>query len=203
MRIKAVRALTALACGLLERCTTMSGKAGHMNGFGKGKGASSSGGSHAPAIEMQSYVHDRPGHDGGRGTIENWAGTATYDRNAHDLTVHTVIADRRGGGTFLMGQIAREAKALDKPFVRTTLTAPPAYGFYRNLGMLPSRESAQFAQQDLEQRAPEGLSFPVGTVGAPGRLNQDALNLFERRIKTARLQWEAPTDVVLKRSGND
>lgn len=175
-----------------------------MSWFGKStpsKPSGSSGGSAGREIEMQTFRHDRPGHDGGRGTIENWAGTATYDRNAHDLTVHTVMADRRGGGTFLMGQMANEAKTLGKPFVRTTLTAPTAYGFYRNMGMLPSRESAQRAQDDLDRRKPEGLSFPMGAIGNPGRLNEESLGLFERRFKTARLQWEAPTDVVLKRSG--
>lgn len=88
-------------------------------------------------VERQTYRHDRPGVDGGgRGKIETPQGCASYDRNAHDLTVHGIVAAKPGGGAFLMQQIAEDAEQMGKPFVRTTMTALSAFGFYHGMGMI-------------------------------------------------------------------
>lgn len=35
-----------------------------------------------------------------------------------------------------MQQIAEDAEQMGKPFVRTTMTAPSAFGFYHRMGMI-------------------------------------------------------------------
>ena len=167
-----------------------------MDWFGSGKKKPSGG----QWIEMQEYVHRRPSVDGKRGEIENPQGTASYDRNPTDLTVHGIISVKPGGGTLLMHQIAMDAQEMGKPFVRTTMTAPSAFGFYHRMGMLPSQQSKTMAELTMAKTHPEGVSFPVGQVGKPGRLNQDSLDAMDLRIKTSRMQWEAPTDTVLRKS---
>lgn len=152
-------------------------------------------------IEMQEYVHRRPSVDGKRGEIENPQGTASYDRNPTDLTVHGIVSEKPGGGKFLMHQIAMDAQEMGKPFVRTTMTAPSAFGFYHRMGMLPSQQSKAMGELSMAKSHPQGVSFPIGQVGKPGRLNQESLDAMDLRIKTSRMQWEAPTETVLRKSG--
>ncbi len=177
-----------------------------MNWFGSGGGKPSGKPSSKPTsgggqwVEMQEYTHNRPSVDGRRGEIDNPMGNATYDRNPNDLTVHGVISGKPGGGTFLMHQIAMDAQEMGKPFVRTTMTAPSAFGFYHRMGMLPSQESKAMGELSMQQTHPGGVSFPVGQVGNPGRLNQGSLDAMDLRIKTSRMQWEAPTETVLRKS---
>ena len=152
-------------------------------------------------IEMQEYVHRRPSVDGKRGEIENPQGTASYDRNPTDLTVHGIVSEKPGGGTLLMHQIAMDAQEMGKPFVRTTMTAPSAFGFYHRMGMLPSQQSKAMGELSMAKSHPQGVSFPIGQVGKPGRLNQESLDAMDLRIKTSRMQWEAPTETVLRKSG--
>lgn len=151
-------------------------------------------------VEMQTYRHDRPTVDGQRGEIDNPQGNATYDRSAHDLTVHGIVSAKPGGGAFLMNQIAQDAQQMGKPFVRTTMTAPSAFGFYHRMGMLPSQASKTMGELSMAHTHPNGVTFPVGQVGNPGRLNQGSLNAMDLRIKTSRMQWEAPTETVLHKS---
>lgn len=167
-----------------------------MDWFGSGKKKTGGG----QWVEMQEYVHRRPSVDGKRGEIENPQGTASYDRNATDLTVHGIVSGKPGGGTLLMHQIAMDAQEMGKPFVRTTMTAPSAFGFYHRMGMLPSQQSKTMGELSMARTHPEGVSFPIGQVGKPGRLNQTSLDAIDLRIKTSRMQWEAPTDTVLRKS---
>lgn len=168
-----------------------------MSGFSRGGRPRQSSGDW---IEMTTYRHDRPGADGQRGTIDNPQGNATYDRNPHDLTVHGITSNKPGGGKFLMQQIALDAHEMGKPFVRTTMTAPTAFGFYHKMGMLPSLATKAMGEASMARTHPGGVSFPVGQVGHPGRLDQGSLDALDRRIKTSRMQWEAPTATVIKKS---
>ena len=171
---------------------------GEMNWFGSGGRKPKPNGEQW--IEMQTYVHRRPSVDGQRGEIENPQGSTTYDRNPNDLTVHGIVSEKSGGGTSLMHQIALDAQQMGKPFVRTTMTAPSAFGFYHRMGMLPSQHSKAMGERSMANTHPDGVSFPVGQVGRPGRLNQQSLDALDLRIKTSRMQWEAPTDTVLRKS---
>lgn len=172
-----------------------------MSWFGGGGKSSKPNKGGGQWVEMQTYRHDRPGVDGGgRGEIENPQGSASYDRNAHDLTVHGIVSAKPGGGAFLMQQIARDAQQMGKPFVRTTMTAPSAFGFYHRMGMLPSQASKTMGELSMARTHPNGVSFPIGQVGQPGRLDQGSLDAMDLRIKTSRMQWEAPTATVLQKS---
>ena len=121
-----------------------------MSWFGGGGKSSKPNKGDGQWVEMQTYRHDRPGVDGGgRGEIENPQGSASYDRNAHDLTVHGIVSAAPGGGAFLMQQIAEDAQQMGKPFVRTTMTAPSALGFYHRMGMLPSQASKTMGELSM------------------------------------------------------
>ena len=169
-----------------------------MNWFGSGGGKPKQ--TNGQWVEMQEYVHNRPSVDGKRGVIDNPQGNATYDRTPNDLTVHGIVSHKAGGGAFLMHQIALDAQQMGKPFVRTTMTAPSAFGFYRRMGMLPSQASKVMGELSMTQTHPDGVSFPMGQVGNPGRLNQDSLDAMDLRIKTSGTQWEAPTETVVRKS---
>lgn len=171
-----------------------------MNWFGSGGSKPKSKPSGEHWVEMQEYVHRRPSVDGQRGEIENPQGNTTYDRNPNDLTVHGIVSEKPGGGTLLMHQIALDAQQMGKPFVRTTMTAPSAFGFYHRMGMLPSQQSKAMGELSMQQSHPLGVSFPMGQIGNPGRLDQGALDAMDLRLKTSRMQWEAPTETVVRKS---
>ncbi len=81
------------------------------------------------ANSTSSSGRDRPGVDGGgRGGIEN--------PHAYDLTVHDIVSAKPGDGAFPMQQIAEDLEQMGKPFARTTMTAPSAFGFHHRMGMI-------------------------------------------------------------------
>ncbi|GAA5784575.1 GNAT family N-acetyltransferase [Chitiniphilus shinanonensis] len=151
-----------------------------------------------PGTEMKVF-HEQPTRLGQRGTLDYAHGSATFDHNAHDLTVHSIQSEQPGGGSKLMHRIAQDAQELGKPFIRTTLTAPSAHGFYHKMGMLPSQATKTAAENRWNQSFGGQVSPFAG--GGTGKLNPDALAAFDLRLKTSRSQWEAPTATVLQNSG--
>lgn len=170
------------------------------------------GGKSAPStppreIEMQEYPqHRKTSGSGTKGAIGFPFGSTSYQETATDLTVKNIGSTMPGLGSRMMNMVANEAQRLDKPHVRTTLTALSAQNFYLKMGLRPSREY----KQQVDQQIGRVFHFDVmksteqrNHAGKPmGRFTQDSLDAFAARFKYAKTNpvWEGRTATVRQQS---
>jgi hypothetical protein len=157
--------------------------------------------------EMQEYPQrQRTSGVGTQGSIKFPFGSTTYQETATDLTVKNIGSKMPGLGSRMMNMVANEAQRLEKPHVRTTLTALSAQNFYLKMGLHPSRDY----KRRVDQQIGRTFQFDViksterrNAMGKPmGRFTQESLDAFAVRFKYARTNpvWEGRTATVRQQS---
>ncbi len=158
-------------------------------------------------IEMETLkTHVIPSRDGHNGRISHKSGSYTdYERENDAMTIHTISSAKSGEGAKMMHDVATEARTADKDFVRTTLTAPTAHGFYLKMGLHPAPSNkahldTAFRTTTLPLRKEVALDPEVkGPSGEPiRRFKKTDLDQFAQRLKAGQRSptWEGRASTV-------
>ena len=158
-------------------------------------------------IEMDILkTHDAPSRDGSHGRISFKSGSyADYERENDAMTIHTISSEKSGQGAEMMHDVATEARNANKDFVRTTMTAPTAHGFYLKMGLHPApsnkvRLDKAFGTTTMPLRKEAAMDPEIkGSSGAPiRRFKQTDLDQFARRLKVGKQStiWEGSSSTV-------